>query len=506
MLIKVKSIRTPPATVNFVRQLSRVEKKKNSLSLLLIACSLAFVLVLQALWLGSAYEDAKAELTEDVNRLFASTLFAMQDSIIQKSIVPFRGDSSRHTTGRFFAFRDSVHMPPRLRKDSTLHYMKVSNKAVRVEVYSSGRWQGDRSDSAIKAIIGKASQLQGKSGPLKNFIIKIGSDTLNSDSLKYQFARALQKAQIDLPFSILKNPKREKPPGGTILSEIIPYNPICHYAARITHVNSYLWKKITPQIAFSVFSTLLTTFSFFVLYRSLRSQQQMMELKNDFIGNITHELKTPISTVSVALEALKGFDALKDPKKTEEYLTMAQNELSRLTLLTENVLKMTTLESKGATFLKEKIDFSEVVERVLTSMKLILEKNQATVSFQKEGEHFELEGHAVHLTNVVYNLLDNAIKYSQAPIAISIQLEEKENAILFSIKDNGIGIPKEYQKKIFDKFFRVPTGNIHNTHGYGLGLNYVAEVLSQHKGTIQVESEPGLGSKFIIQLPKPKRA
>jgi two-component system phosphate regulon sensor histidine kinase PhoR len=481
-----------------------VKKKKNSWSLLLIACSLALVLALQALWLRSAYDDAKSELTKEVNRLFASTVFAMQDSIIQKSIVPYKGDSSRPATTRFFAFRDSAHVPPRLRKDSTLHYMNVTNKAVRVEVYSSGRWQGNRSDSALKAIIGKASQLQGKSGPLKNFIIKIDSDTLNSDSLKYQFELALQRADIDLPFSVIKNPKPEKPAEGTILSEIIPYNPICHYAARVTQVNSYLWRKITPQIAFSIFSTLLTTFSFFVLYRSLRSQQQMMELKNDFIGNITHELKTPISTVSVALEALKGFDALKDPKKTEEYLTMAQNELSRLTLLTENVLKMTTLESKGATFLKEKIDFSEIVERVLSSMRLIFEKHQASVSFLKEGEHFELEGHAVHLTNVVYNLLDNAIKYSQSPIAITVQLEEKGTSILLSIKDNGIGIPKEYQKKIFDKFFRVPTGNVHNTHGYGLGLNYVAEVLSQHKATIQVESEPGLGSKFIIQLPKRK--
>ncbi|MBS1508346.1 MAG: HAMP domain-containing histidine kinase [Bacteroidetes bacterium] len=481
-----------------------MKKRPNSISLLLIACSLALVLALQTLWLRSAYDDARLQLTKEVNRLFTATLFAVKDSVIQKSIVPVGGDSVRHATN-FFTFGDSIRLDSPMPKDSAVRRVALSKNAIRVEVYSSARLQNGHSDSSMRAIIGKATQLQGKGGQLKNFIVKISSDTLSTDSLKHKFGQALHKATIDLPFRILKNPKPEKTAGVSITSDFIPYNPICHYAARIDHVNAYLWKKIAPQIAFSIFSTLLTTFSFLVLYRSLRSQQQMMELKNDFIGNITHELKTPIATVSVALEALRDFDALKDPKKTEEYLTMAQNELGRLTLLTENVLKMATLEGGSTTFLKEKVDFSDMVERVLASMKLIIEKNQAVVSFQKEGEHFALEGHAVHLTNVVYNLLDNALKYSQPPTVITILLKENADHILFSIKDNGIGIAKEYHKKIFDKFFRVPTGNIHNTHGYGLGLNYVAEVLRLHRGTIHVESEPGQGSTFTIQLNSGRR-
>ncbi|HET9054114.1 MAG TPA: HAMP domain-containing sensor histidine kinase, partial [Cyclobacteriaceae bacterium] len=248
--------------------------------------------------------------------------------------------------------------------------------------------------------------------------------------------------------------------------------------------------------------TAITLVAFVILYRNVRAQQRLMELKNDFISNVTHELKTPVATVSVALEALKNFHALNDPKLTNEYLDIARNELNRLTLMTDKILKAAVFENKGITIQKETVDLHQTVARILDSMRLIVEKRQATVSFQAEGENFSVTGEAAHITNVIYNLLDNALKYSPDKPVITIALKETPATVVLSIQDEGLGISNEYKKKIFEKFFRIPTGDIHNIKGYGLGLSYVAGVVKAHGGSIDVQSEPGKGSTFIIHWPR----
>lgn len=261
-------------------------------------------------------------------------------------------------------------------------------------------------------------------------------------------------------------------------------------------------KKITPQILFSVFLTVLTTAAFVIMYRSIRAQQRLMELKNDFISNITHELKTPITTVGVAIEALKSFQRIDNPKLTNDYLDIAQNELNRLSILTDKILKTSIFENKGIEYQPEPIEMDKLIEQVLASMKLVFEKQGAKVTFEKEGNDFSLMGGSVHLTSVIYNLLDNALKYSLITPEIMIYLKGEPSEIILSVKDNGIGIAAEYRKKVFEKFFRVPTGDVHNIKGYGLGLSYVESVVKSHKGVIEVQSEPGKGSNFIIVFPK----
>jgi signal transduction histidine kinase len=267
-------------------------------------------------------------------------------------------------------------------------------------------------------------------------------------------------------------------------------------------VESYLFIQITPQILFSLLLTLITATAFFMMYRSMRSQQRLMELKNDFISNITHELKTPVTTVSVALEALRSFKGLENPQTTREYLDIAQGELNRLTMLTDKVLRTAILDNPGANFDTEQVDMHKTVEQILHSMKLLFEKQKAHVTFEQQGNAFTIRGGSIHLTNVVYNLLDNALKYSSSEPRISIKLEENEKSIILIVADKGIGIPPEYKKKIFEKFFRVPTGDVHNIKGYGLGLSYVDSVIKSHHGFIEVMSKPGEGSTFTIQLPK----
>ncbi len=228
----------------------------------------------------------------------------------------------------------------------------------------------------------------------------------------------------------------------------------------------------------------------------------MMTLKNDFISNVTHELKTPVTTVGVALEALKNFKGLENKALTEEYLEIAQKELNRLSLLTDKILKTAIFEDKGIEFIPEAIAFDALIEDVIASMKLVVEKNDAQVIFEKSGTDFTVMGSPERLLSVIYNLLDNAIKYSSLYPTISIALKEENTKIIFSVNDNGIGISKEYHRKIFEKFFRVPTGDVHNIKGYGLGLSYVDSVIRVHGGSLTVESEPGKGSTFIITLKK----
>jgi two-component system phosphate regulon sensor histidine kinase PhoR len=245
----------------------------------------------------------------------------------------------------------------------------------------------------------------------------------------------------------------------------------------------------------------ITILSFVLLYRNLLKQRRLAELKNEFISNITHELKTPIATVGVAIEALKNFNAIQDPQKTKEYLDISSNELQRLGMLVDKVLKLSMFEKKEIELKYESLNLKDIVDEVTTSLRLQLEKNNVKVSLTQNGD-LTLQGDRLHLLSVVFNLLDNAIKYSNGDPSIQIELNGDEQNVELSIKDNGIGIPQEYQTKVFEKFFRVPAGDTHNTKGYGLGLSYVAHVVKKHGGIISVDSQPSLGTRFTIILPK----
>jgi signal transduction histidine kinase len=269
---------------------------------------------------------------------------------------------------------------------------------------------------------------------------------------------------------------------------------------------SLIIKKLYLEIGFAVLVFALISFSFWLIYKSLKNQEKLTQLKNDFISNVTHELKTPITTVGVAIEALSNFDALKNPEQTREYLDISKNELSRLGLLVENILRVTAFDQKEFELKLEELDMADVIAQVLDSMKLLFEKYQANVTFNVPSDvDFMLKCDRTHLTSVVYNLVENALKYGGKNIIVEMTTPPQysaEKQVIFSVKDDGAGISKEYQEKVFEKFFRVPTGNVHNTKGYGLGLSYVAGVVAKHKGHITLMSEEGVGSQFIVYLPR----
>jgi two-component system phosphate regulon sensor histidine kinase PhoR len=493
-------------------QFSRI--KVPSLSVVLMISSLLLLMVLQFFWLRNSYDKAYADLRKDTNEVFRTTVIAMRDSSMLKNLKRMPVDSAFGKKKSFtFTQRIDCVEVQRSRGMATASEMKI---------IISGR---DQSSDSVRAVVRPlVAQLhERKISGDHTFVLRMENDTLSTDTLLMKVRTAMANAGVDDDVSIGIVKKTDIPfegrsvmirrqAGGdsatarVIRSEWVPYDPFNRYAMSISEFRPMLFGEIAPQMLFSVFLTLLTATAFFIMYRSLRSQQRLMEMKNDFISNITHELKTPVTTVSVALEALRDFKGLENPKTTREYLDIAQSELNRLSILTDKILKSAVFENKGIGFDPEPVDLLKTVDQILRSMKLVFDKQKAHVSFAREGDSFTIMGGSVHLTNVIYNLLDNALKYSAGEPKISISLVEDANRVVLKIEDKGIGIPTEYRKKIFEKFFRVPTGDVHNVKGYGLGLSYVQAVIHSHRGLIEVNSTPGEGSIFTIFLPKQANA
>lgn len=273
------------------------------------------------------------------------------------------------------------------------------------------------------------------------------------------------------------------------------------YQILFPDVRDFIIKQMSGQIFGSILMTLILITAFAFIYHTLRRQKRLSDIKNEFISNITHELKTPIATVHVALEALQNFNAIDDSKKTKEYLDISISELNRLELLVDNVLKRSMLENESIKLVLSTIDLHQILKNVLQTLKLQFEHTGTFVSIKKVNDHFTTTGDQLHIESVIYNLLDNALKYSNGNPKITIKLYKENNTIVLSIQDNGIGIPKEYKDKIFQPFFRVPNMDRHNVKGYGLGLSYVAQIIKLHNGTINVSEGSNKGSVFRIKLP-----
>jgi two-component system, OmpR family, phosphate regulon sensor histidine kinase PhoR len=476
--------------------------KRNTTTFVLMTTSIILLLILQVFWLKSAYNDADDNFRKETNLLFRNTIFAMHDSLIERSIEPmYFGDSLKR-----FTLKRSPE--PGKKSDTLINYFNMKERTARIEIIST-----NERDSVGKILRPLISKLQMEGEP-KNFIIRLNGDSLRKDSIKFYFTKALENAGISAPFKVVTYTETPptgifrkrihglpRPTNGVYQSEIVRLNPINQYAVLFAGVNSLLIKEITPQIFFSLFLTTITVIAFFVMYKNLRAQQKLMQIKNDFISNVTHELKTPVATVSVALEALKNFNALDDPKRTSEYLDIAQNELNRLTLMTDKILKTSVFEDKGVELKIELVDLDAIISQVLASMKLVFEKRNTVLNYSKTGTSFTLGGSREHLTNILYNLVDNGLKYSPENSVLDIRLTNDKDKMTLLVRDEGIGISREYQKKIFEKFFRVPSGDVHNIKGYGLGLSYVSSVVKSHGGEIFLESDPGKGSTFTIVLP-----
>ncbi len=267
-------------------------------------------------------------------------------------------------------------------------------------------------------------------------------------------------------------------------------------------MNKYIFSSIRfmiPAIVFTVILLITFIFTIVVVFR----QKRYSEIKNDFINNMTHELKTPISSISLAAQMLNDDSLTKSPAMMKHIGGAIQDESKRLRFLVEKVLQMSMFDKKDAIFKKKEIDLNEMVESVSNTFTLRVEHTGGKIITDIEAVDSKCYVDEIHFTNVIFNLIDNAIKYRKPdkPVNLFIKTWNTTEHLCLSIKDDGVGIKKDNLKKIFEKFYRVHTGNIHDVKGFGLGLAYVKKVVDLHKGDIKVESELGKGTKFTIFLP-----
>ncbi len=263
----------------------------------------------------------------------------------------------------------------------------------------------------------------------------------------------------------------------------------------------FLIKDIWLTLTSSVFLVLLIIFCFAYAIFAIIRQKKLSEIKNDFINNMTHEFKTPISTVSLACEALQDKDIQKNESFIAKYVEAIRDENRRLGHQVEKVLQMATLDKKEYRLKLEELDIHQIVDKALSHVNLQIEKRGGSIHKNLIASNNIIISDDVHLTNIIYNLLDNANKYSPDKPEIEIDTEDHHQGLLIRISDKGIGMTKEAIDKIFDRFYRIPTGNIHDIKGFGLGLTYVKTILLALGGHIKVKSTPGKGSSFEIILP-----
>ncbi len=263
----------------------------------------------------------------------------------------------------------------------------------------------------------------------------------------------------------------------------------------------FLIDSILGMALLSLLFTLIIILAYAGAIYQLIKQKQISEIKSDFINNMTHEFKTPIATINLAIEAIKNPKIIEDKEKVTRYLGMIKDENKRMHTQVENVLRISKLEKKELDISKDRVDVHDIVTDAVTHVELIVADRGGYINTHLDADRTEVLANDGHFTNVIVNILDNAIKYSPEAPKIDVFTELAKNYIIIKIKDQGAGMSKIVLKKVFEKFYREHTGNIHNVKGHGLGLSYVKKIIDDHQGEVYAESEKGKGSTFYIKLP-----
>ena len=264
---------------------------------------------------------------------------------------------------------------------------------------------------------------------------------------------------------------------------------------------NFILSSISKILALSVFFILIIILAFVTALYQLIRQKQISEIKTDFINNMTHEFKTPIATINLALDAIKNPKIIEDKEKVERYVKMIREENKRMHIQVENVLRISKLEKNQLDVSKEIVDIHDIIEEAVTHVDLMVNDRGGFIKLKLEASLTEVNGNEFHLNTIIVNMLENGIKYSTEAPKITVITENTSKYVVIMIQDKGIGMTKSVQKNIFKKFYREETGNIHNVKGHGLGLSYVKKIVEIHRGEVFVESEKGVGSTFTIKLP-----
>jgi two-component system phosphate regulon sensor histidine kinase PhoR len=274
----------------------------------------------------------------------------------------------------------------------------------------------------------------------------------------------------------------------------------------VPNIDNIVFKDMRPRIAMAILFTLVIVAAFYLTVYTMLRQKKLSEIKNDFINNMTHEFKTPIATISLAVDALRNEKVQKDTEKLGYFSGIIKEENQRMNRQVETILKSALMDRQEVQLNLKPLHVHQIIQDVADNFVLRIQEKQGTLETHLTAENDLIEGDEVHISNLINNLFDNAVKYSKenVPPKICITTSSNNKKFIIRIEDNGIGMSRETLKRMFEKFYRAHTGNLHNVKGFGLGLSYVKTVVEAHQGTIKADSTLGKGSCFTIELPLKK--
>jgi len=519
-------------------------KKLFVLLVVLMSLSLIGIIFVQAYFIDNTLKTEKKQFTSDVKRSLISVSKAIEDKellsydrlvneVVNNGRTPDTTEikqllifeSFNEETNQAIRFKNAISEEsfkvPSLFFDIGTDSINISRftNVSETNIFEGSNIDGKINLSPVQTFkeygtlddIGKMQYKIGYHNIYKNFpIYKRISNEEISELLESQFAissinTAFEYAIYDKDLSTkIRSDNFEKNAETTIGIPVFVDNEYkSNYSLYVDFPErkKYLLSSILGMIVLSVVFTSIIILAYSSAIYQLIKQRQISQIKTDFINNMTHEFKTPIATINLALDSIRNPKIIGDQEKVLRYLQMIKDENKRMHAQVENVLRISKLEKNELNISKERIKLHDLIEDALSHVELIIEDRKGYIKSHLEAGKSSILANETHFTNVIVNILDNAIKYSEGAPKIDVYTENVGTNILLKISDQGNGMTKQVQKRVFEKFYREHTGNVHNVKGHGLGLAYVKRIVDDHQGHISVESEKGKGSTFIIKLP-----
>lgn len=431
---------------------------------ILILLSLLGIIFFQILWIKGSLESEEQKFNDHID---VATVQAANDLMEEKG-----------------------NLMPMRRKNEPL----FPSERLQLEIFKPTITQKYSSDD-IHNIIRKAFDKKNLQNVPFEFAISpttLIGDEIQSENFYKLYADSLNNRMHAIPL---------ESPGGSLSEGISPQEMLCII---VPHAKKLIWRSMTWFIIGAVIFTIIIVTAFFLTVRALLNQKKLSEIKSDFINNMTHEFKTPLATISLAVDALKNEKVINDRDKMNYFTGIIKEENKRMNKQVETILQAALLDKQEVQLNLKKLHAHELINSALNNINLQVEQVHGRMEVNLEATKDVLLADDVHFTNLISNLLDNAVKYSKDNLQIKISTQTAGNQLKIKIEDNGIGMNKETLNRIFEKFYRAHTGNLHNVKGFGLGLSYVKTMVDAHHGTIKAESILGKGTTFLLSFPLSK--
>ncbi|MCB0704926.1 MAG: HAMP domain-containing histidine kinase [Saprospiraceae bacterium] len=377
--------------------------------------------------------------------------------------------------------------------DSILHDLKVYRSDSTISIEATGRGRGYFIDMDTLGHLRPPHELDGQHKRLLGHIEKSSPE---ASWYKQQEIDSRDSLTASYQIVIRNDLDTEKGDSLWLSSELQ-----ANYLQATEGMPWQAFKNITPQILFALLLFALSVLATYSLRKSHQERQLALQSRNNMISNITHELKTPVSTIGVALEAIQDFDIKSDAVKTQAYIQTSRQELLRLSGLIDQILQFGQIDQGRENFVFQEEQIAPLMQEAVETMQVQAEARHSTITLDLPDLMWTLQADRVHLKNAFVNLIDNSLKYCPEEASIHVSAQKENGQFRFDITDDGPGIPKKYQDKVFERFFRIPSGDRHNVKGYGLGLSYVSEIVHAHGGTLELKSKEGFGTSIRINIP-----